>query len=774
MNVHTAAGTTAMLIDESTEVESSDENDDDDEEGGGGRITEEQQQQYSECEQWIVVLEKALVALDKLDGLFICDESTDSTSKHQSYLDFIETIAELSDSVSTIYRNLIRYNFTITSIGTTTTMVGLSDYQFNLIASMIKEIYFKIESIFFVKSQLPAFTRIIQFSLKGEDVVRKISLRSHLFWELCRLRYCAKGLINLNDYTQNMMHETKHTYSFYCSGDVCDTFADDIDFDSDDDDNNNNDNDDSESDNDYGSFLNRFESTLSIGVKKVTSSTTMDAASYFSHVGKPIGKLSQKELNVCFYKLSKYWKTMDYTRGLANYVETLMDRVAEYFCYSMTEEEGFNDPELRQPAATNLSQQQQQPHHQKQQHQQRHFAPNFDFLMMSQMRYYHFVSHLRVYDSFIKKDLNTSISWWLSKVYEVHGAGESSSSSSSSSSLGQCNVREWFSLHMLERHVSSLFPTATTDQKNSAAAKYVSCMFSECDREWLAYRPPLSLPSADLDEFVCQHCVGAEYGDIVKKNACKLGTIALRESKDRKRIGFYEWLIVRMTTNLFSQDFSLEERYAFSRTDMTRPGASIQITESKKPLLLQVFSRYYVYYNETLYVDNDNEINECQNATQQQQQQQQRRSPNHTIWKSLLLWMSIMMIDFPNSSKSKSIAEHMKRLFYEDFVYKIQRAATSKNAGNNNDRETMKINTLSEYDENKWKLFLGSSKLNDIGASLANRETTVRVEDSDFYFQNQFNIHQQHHTTDRTKGTNVITNTRDGGDDDVDGWLPFV
>jgi hypothetical protein len=527
------------------------------------------------------------------------------------------------------------------------------------------------------------FVEIFECKNENEDISRKTSLRTHLFWELCRLRWCKIRLRYLTRVlSKEGKEEERKNYSYSA----------------------------------YVSELRRLGICL--------------------HPDRTPMQYTQRELGQAFFLLSSVWKTIDYSKTLSKYVNFLMDRLCCFFAYSMPAEE-MDDVELRQSISMNalrqsmldeaegtcvrdplesidsLKKNKNKAEHpknrgnrindcsitgdestgykldfsfsngsssssssnddstdnerkeiDKQSKIKIQYAPNLDYLVMSQMRFFNFLGDLTAYENVNKGDLitfNEKYAQKLSKLYGVYDINGTITHGGSNAYV-KYDVSECVSIGILKRFVSESSLRVTPEMKERTASRYVYCSFSKTDYDWLYYKKPVSLPSF-ADEFISKACREGAYAEVVQKGQRSYPDILKQDADDVTVTGFYEWCMLKLLSRLFALNFDLCERYVFERDDLRKH--AIYIFQSKKPLIVQFFSRYYVLYKGTLYVDKTLETIPHRYQTAESESEARVERNRQTLYDTFLLWIRIMLVDFPKSGKSIEILKTLKTKYAE-------------------------------------------------------------------------------------------------------------
>lgn len=340
-------------------------------------------------------------------------------------------------------------------------------------------------------------------------------------------------------------------------------------------------------------------------------------------------RYSQRELNKAFFLLSAKWKTIDYSQELYDYIQLLLYRSCLFFCCPMSKEE-MDDEYLRQPIPVDPSLESKYC-----------YAPNLDFVIMCQIRF-----------------LNYSIDlFWTQHVQKVNLQSNFFSFSTSQPQhqeeeemkepieLVTLPSHAWLSVDILKHFCMQACELISPEQKERTSSRFIYCCFSESDRDWLLYKKPISLASF-ADEFIARECKDTGYSDITKLAARSLKDIIKDEKTNLTMVGFYEWCILKNLSRLFAAHFDLFETNIYNREDVILIENSVSIFHRKKPLIVQFFSRYHVFYQRKMYVIENHTSDEM-------------------IYYTLLCWICIMIRDFPESKKTKHIVSVLKSKFTE-------------------------------------------------------------------------------------------------------------
>lgn len=517
----------------------------------------------------------------------------------------------------------------------------------------VDSVYGTILKYGLVHSEREDFTRVFNSKNKNlrEDVPRKTSLRTHLFWETCKIRWCANRIRKhetLQSVKTMMKEGSKAYYSQLSHKDI--------------------------------KFQRELLSTDNLYKKG------LKVLGISPYPKKPVYNFTQRELGQAFFLLSGVWKTIDYTRTLSTYVNSLLNRMCDFFCYSMRADE-MDDPELRHPLPKEIHPQfktsvvkdfhgkstttttrdgQSIPFSTKGKAAATasavlplQYAPNFDFVMMSQMRFYNFLNDLSAYEEQPKMNLWQALRSYKSKVTQQ---------SKGINIFTTYPLDKYLSLEVIRRVVLDSCERVSPEQKEATANRYVYGTFSLTDFQWLFYKQPVNLPSY-ADSFISRACKQAAYTQVVEKTKKSTSDIIRGDADDITLTGFYEWCVLKAISRLFAVQFDIFMRVVYSREEVF--ASMIYITSQKKPKIVQFFSRYYVYYKGFLYTDDDTEKMNMPSPPANEGFDfdtipfVNAKRNERTIYHSLLLWMYIMVIDFPTSKKTKAIHSVLKLKYAE-------------------------------------------------------------------------------------------------------------
>lgn len=572
----------------------------------------------------------------------------------------------------------------------------------------LTSVYEEVLGYGFIHSEKGGFTDVFICKSKKEDVQRKTSLRSHLFWEICKLRW---SLQKMRSYIENM-HDNRNVIS----------------------------------------------QSKSLSYEQYVSE--LSDLNICLYPSKNTGTFTQRELDQAFFLLSACWKTIDYSLVLSKYVNLLMDRLCEFFCFSMSCDE-MDDEELRQPLpldmlprfeCLSLKQGANVKYSNHQRHDNmfvkeggrrrrkgeeeeeemthayedgtndtRQYAPNFDFVIMCQMRFFNFLSDLSLYEDRSKRNLKKSLKFYHSECISIKNVKKNVFSKYDSST--------YLNINMLKRFVRDSCQHVSPEQKEKTASRYVFSTFSKTDYEWLVYKQPVNLPSF-ADEFISKACKDSEYTHVVERTRKTYAEILKDDVGDVKLTGFYEWCVLKNASRLFALHFDIFKKVVINREEVREN--SVFIFNYSKPLIVQFFSRYYVFYDNYLYVDetvdpSDSNLNE------------------KTIYDTLMLWICIMLKDFPKSKKSKHIESTLKTKYAEYFkLEEIERNAR-ENAYKNSQRLRLQRED-EEIDDNGVPMPTGSSKRGeglDEEEDEENDGKSERQNIHDAYFEKAVNLPEE-------------------------------
>lgn len=578
-------------------------------------------------------------------------------------------------------------------------------------------------------SQNPLFTEIKHFVIDNEDVIRKFCLRSHVFWEVCKLHLTLASIPKVLSKSPTVEQEISNKNK----------------------NNNNNCNNttslspNSESVDDKRERLKEvlLEWNSPLTIPSITSSSYIPSRLYrlkpnLYHQlfdvfgGKGLSliqhfetfkyhfnsysssslidddiqmkelqesdiliesrvhplEMSQRELNQSFFQLSKKWKTIDYTETLSMYVKALLTALCLQFCFSSTREE-MDDTELRQCLTQNVlnnnngKNTNNRHHNNNNSKNQRNavYGPNLNFLIMSQIRYYHFMGDLWNYESKTKRDLIAALDDYKRKI--IHNALYSSQkkvkenygrrrrykyqnqsnytngknySSSPSSSIYIHDIEEWLSEDIIERFSLECCDRISPEQRENTGQRLIFTKFSGADKDWAMFLKPVEL-SSFADDYICRYFRGPSYSFILNDIKRSYHEIYQNDGKDSSMVGFYEWCVLKNVSRLFIPDLDMFLKVIVHREEVF--GHYLFMFSYQKPLIVQFFSRYQVYYRGEIYVINE-EYN-CQPGD--------KIEKDKYIYKTLMLYICIILQDFPKSKKAKAIVNALKDKYSE---YKVQ------------------------------------------------------------------------------------------------------
>lgn len=641
--------------------------------------------------------------------------SKENTSKEQ-FLNiigqFLSVMSKISLYTSEVYAKCASPDF-----------MRMSENDSIDLGNEINDVYTKLLNYGMVYSEHKDFVDVFSCKDKNEDIQRKSSLRTHLFWEICRLRWC---LNKIRYYIYNLKENPTLV-----------------------------------SKNKNGSLKTRGQlKEEEENARKIKLSNEIKAK-YYSYSITKMGiclypkkhpmSYSQRELGQAFFLLSSNWKYIDYSISLSKYVNYLIDRMCCFFCYSMSEEE-MDDIDLRQPIPisklpefSNRSKQilesnnilssnnnnnnniQQRMGAMDINHSKRHragayggdeddeddeydeeiidkrnskndydnanklnikkqYGPSFDFVMMSQMRFFNFLSDLALYEERDKKNMWDVLNTYYTILME--------DKKKVTNIFTTYDPKSYISVDLIKRFVLDSCKHVSPEQKEKTANRYVFGTFSKTDKDWLLYKQPVNLPSF-ADEFISKACKDAAYAQVVERTRKTYEEILRDDVNDITLTGFYEWCVLKNASRLFALYFDIFNTVIFNREEIRE--SSVFIFQNKKPLIIQFFSRYYVFYKGYLFTDpyleypyktmkkkgggEEEEKDKMQSAMRFKKNSSKKGTENmgpfslnqedglneRTIYHVLLLWVCIMLVDFPNSKKSKNIESVLKTKYAEYF-----------------------------------------------------------------------------------------------------------
>jgi hypothetical protein len=478
----------------------------------------------------------------------------------------------------------------------------------------LTSVYDEVVNYGFIQSEKEEFTEVFLCKSKKEDVQRKTSLRTHLFWEICKLRW------SLN----KMRNRMKNTFG------------------------------------DEKAITRRKKREREDYVKALFD---LNVCLY---PRKNTNTFTQRELDQAFFLLSSCWKTIDYSPVLSKYVNRLIDRMCDFFCFSMSSDE-MDDADLRQPLPMEMlprfqissrskeskrrndrkggrkGEEEREEEEEEENNDPRQYAPNFDFVIMCQMRFFNFLNDLSLYENRPKKDLKTSLDYYRSECVRIKNVKKNV--------FSKYDSETYLNVNMIKRFVLDSCQHVSPEQKEKTASRYVFSTFSKTDYEWLVYKQPVDLPSF-ADEFISKACKDSAYTQVVERTRKTYAEILKEDAGDVKLTGFYEWCVLKNASRLFALHFDIFEKAVVNREEVREN--SVFIFNYSKPLIVQFFSRYHVFYDGYLFVDetidsSSSNVNES------------------TIYDTLMLWICIMLKDFGNSKKSKRIESTLKNKYAEYF-----------------------------------------------------------------------------------------------------------
>ena len=587
--------------------------------------------------------------------------------------EYISSVSKIACFVSTTYAKCV-----------SGTILDLPERDVKFLYDEMMDVHDALMSYGFVHSQNANFKRVFPCKTKGEDVLRKTSLRSHLFWETCKARWCVKIMRALKN-----TEETSKVIGGGGDGgaDSGEHADDDI----------------------------YYEILEDMGI--------------CPYPERDVETYSQRELGQAFFMLSAHWKTMDYVPTLSEYVNKLVDRMCDFFCYSMNGEE-MDDENLRQPIPDRMlprfEVEKGDPHSNKKsvsssssffssrsssvssskwipsssggdrnrkfsknnartkgiyddehEHDDHHegyegpedttqYAPTFDYVMMCQMRMFNFLKDLSYYEDREKRDMRKACAFYRAKCVRIKNSNRNA--------CERYDCTSYLNTDILKRHVVGACENIAPEQKERTASKFVYGTFSETDKEWLVYKQPINLPSY-ADEFISKECKGPTYStEVVEKTRQTYAQMLKGDVGDDKLTGFYEWCVLKNASRLFALEFDLFQNVIYNREEIADHATNI--FSAKQPLIVQFFSRYYVFYAGKVITDDPNERNpetEPEKVLYVDYALENEYSRNKvketvnacTVYDTLLLWIYIMLCDFPDSEKSKGIENRLKTKFAE-------------------------------------------------------------------------------------------------------------
>lgn len=388
---------------------------------------------------------------------------------------------------------------------------------------------------------------------------------------------------------------------------------------------------------------------------------------------KSIYAESQREIVQDLYTLSKFWKTIQMSNSLDQYVDTLFDRVSMFFLYSSTSDYMDDDryrnavpaSMLTTPIRVELDQFGEEMIDNDEDsydetldyyplNETRHrrtvqgasykkpirvqYYPSLVFSTLCQFYMVDYLGSKMVYFKFNKYDAYNAIETCTRELSRIH-------------SNHRLNFSKWFSIDVLKRWVHNNWSHVVSEFSRDISDKYIYNSFSSAEEMWLYKNDEGTDMSSNNYLSTLKSCRPTEEVSIVKKSRTPLKELMVECREDCKKIGFYEWCVVRLLARMFALQMDFVHLYVIGRDQLYVNQLKLSI--ATKPRIVQYFSKYYVFYKNALFVppqtfDTDLVHSELHAKT------------NDTIFDAVLLWIGIMLRDFPNHKHSRGISMRLK------------------------------------------------------------------------------------------------------------------
>lgn len=489
----------------------------------------------------------------------------------------------------------------------------------NEFKEIILPLFKKLTNYFIITSTCEKWTQIILFKTENLDesdnnTKGKTTLRTHLFWELAKLRVIARiSIINGNVY--------KHVNALY----------------------------------------------FKLLVKQQIISPVLGI--------KPILQYSQKELNVAFYMLTKIWNTCEYSEELDIYVNLVLDRLSMIFCQSFLDST-MNMDEFRQElvlpdeladalettpdswrceAIINaVSDNIRNNRSSNTINNKMQYGPNFDYVYKSQVLYYWLITPLTGFKDRHKRSLQNKLHYFNNYQRQQQEYREEEQREE--------NPLIWMPPNFLFEWCKNKIKSIHNKFGDILKKRYINMLVPPETREWLMYTKAVQIKSWTPVNML-KHYLGPVHRRLLEDASREPNVIFKKESENSKLKGLYDWMILKLIDKLFGPDVAFFECFVISREDMENEQKMASFDESSvQPLIVQFFSRYYVYYNFELYVDNG--ILSSHNVTAATTVNSFTSTSASTIYDTMTLWLHFMSI----SDKGKKMFTKLNHCLREELV----------------------------------------------------------------------------------------------------------
>ncbi len=309
---------------------------------------------------------------------------------------------------------------------------------------------------------------------------------------------------------------------------------------------------------------------------------------------KCVGLFTMREMEQAFTLLFRYWKSMPYTDEVATYTGRLLDKQASFFCSSGTEGE-MNVPLYRTALRTgagaedNLSSQ--------------WFGPTLSFTFKCQLRYFNIMSSILLTRGRRRACADT-----------LH-----------------LPPALPYPYHML--HSSTIYNLAENkasrirkEMHEAVREGLLADLLHPGDFEWLAFLRPV----AQLTNQMVIDLFHSEEDARIHRESRVTPSEVLKLDGGGPRAGSKSRVVIDLVDKMLPYHLRFLSNYVIARADLVRK-LDLLLT-SDRPLLVQFFGHYELYWLGTVYTTHD----------QQALARQGRTYTTQSIYDTIHLWLRIM------------------------------------------------------------------------------------------------------------------------------------
>ncbi len=456
---------------------------------------------------------------------------------------------------------------------------------------------------------------------------------------------------------------------------------------------------------------------------------------------KPILNYSQKNLKLAFFILTKHWKTCSYSVELDEYINLLLDRLSMFFCHSFygnilnveefrqelrfpdnftlplrqqainpitaykdtcddkddeNDDDDDDDDDISSEEEDDLSinndndemyQQQQQQQQsgrnrqysnnnnfntvnnnnnrnmnaqrrqQRQKQQQHQYAPNFDFVFLAQLWYYELVEPLNYFNSRPKKSLQVRLN--SIKQSYILQEGRGLRHPYNRNNRPSMDPLKWMPHGFFFEWCKHKCQTIHHKFDEVVKKRYLQLIIPPEAREWLLFKKSSFIKSWTPKNILEQY-VGPIYKKMIDKASSCPYDIFEKERNKSTSTGIYEWLILKLFDKMFGPDIAFFDCFIISRDDLNDNEKIVSFHDSSsRPLIVQFFSKYYVYYDFELFVDH-----KIVPSTSTSSIQITQPSPS-SIYDTIKLWLYFMSVSKKGKKLFLKINDALKQELYK-------------------------------------------------------------------------------------------------------------